>query len=551
MSQVYSTEPQTAGRVIFETTHGPLEINLWSRECPATTKYFLQLCLDGYYENVLFHRIVPNFLVQTGALRYNPVPHKGKASQPSPVTSLDGSLKELQQYRQRAQANEAFDRRSYELNTRIRFNHRGQVAMALAVETGGMGDDEVALMQPQFFITLDEASELDGKHVCFGTVAGPTIFNALRIGNTDVDEESGQPTILEEAPRIERVKILENPIHTDIVPSQGVLPWQARSTGEDAEDQKKKKKRRGVKNLNVLSFGDEMEQDPSGGSGIKSSHDVIETKRFSKKVDKKLEEVVAKNGEENTHSNDDSEEILPRTKKQKFSNESEDFKSFPDNGSSDATPSQAGHVRPISAPSSVAYKAPSERRVQEPKEQKNVQKVKEDENTKEKAPKVSLVEARRAKYAKRGQKDKKKREKDTMAKFMAFQSKVTTKTLGGLDVTDEEKEDDGIAIRMAKRVEKDESDGQKGEDSSHTNAATYFGQVLENDDDAERDWMRTRFKCRKHQDLDAKLGGDGRNAMEDYEVVDEKDRGFPGAKKERNRHNHNQKKEDKHKHISR
>ena len=527
MSQVYSTEPQTAGRVIFETTHGPLEINLWGRECPATTRYFLQLCLDGYYEDVLFHRIVPNFLIQAGFLRYNPASLKNKKV--AQVTSLDqsGNLKGFESYRRRLQAHETLDRRTYELNNRIRFNHRGQVAMALGVESQGMGEEEMALMQPQFFITLDEAPELDGKHVCFGTVTGPTIFNALRIANTDVDEQTNQPTILEEAPRIVRVKILENPIHTSIVPSPGVMPWIVSSKGEDADGQKKKKKKRnGVKNLNVLSFGDEMEQELDGEAGIKSSHDVIETKRFSKQVDKTLEEVIFRN---------DDNLVEPSISKEcMLSDEPEESAHSPDRlpTADHASDSKAATPEP-----SVAYKSPPQRRIPEPEP---AAKKTEDVSMppREKPPKVSLVEARRAKYAKRGQKDKRQREVDTMAKFMAFQNKVATKQVetksgGG--------KDEDIAARMAKRSEK----GGKEEEEAglHQQAVSYHGQVLENDDEAKSDWLKTRFKCRKHQDLDAKLGGDGRNAMEDYEVVDEKDRGTHDRKEHKQHHS---KKRQKH-----
>jgi peptidyl-prolyl cis-trans isomerase SDCCAG10 len=61
MSSVYATEPASSGKVLFETTHGPLEIQLWCRECPTITKLFLQLCMDGFYDGMIFHRIVPDF----------------------------------------------------------------------------------------------------------------------------------------------------------------------------------------------------------------------------------------------------------------------------------------------------------------------------------------------------------------------------------------------------------------------------------------------------------------------------------------------------------
>jgi hypothetical protein len=52
-------------------------------------------------------------------------------------------------------------------------------------------------------------------------------------------------------------------------------------------------------------------------------------------------------------------------------------------------------------------------------------------------------------------------------------------------------------------------------------AMSYHGQVLENDKDVQSDWMKTCFKCHRHMDHDAKLGGDGQSAIDDYEVGDE------------------------------
>lgn len=439
MSRVYSTEPQTSGRVIFETTHGPLEIHLWCRECPATTRYFLQLCLDEFYNKMVFHRIVPGFLIQTGALRHG--------SQQTPMS------KEFDAYRTKMNADEALSRRPYELNSRIRFNHRGQLAMALEVND----DNDSASMQPQFFITLDEANFLDGKHVVFGTVSGPTIFNALRIGQVDVDEETNQPTEISEAPRIERVKIVENEIHTDIVPTEN-LPWRIVK-----KEVKKKKKRKGVKNVNVLSFGNEFaDEELSGMGGMKSSHDLIESKNLSKFVDEEVAKAI------------ESKEI--RSSKQKVKEESRETEHklvMPE-------------IETVTEKTNIMEQA-EEVDIQPPKQETLKHSMQRKEKVKKK---LSLVEERRAKYAKGKAKNKRRREEDTMSKLVAFQKKFVKQ--GG------------------------ESDsGKKEEDTG------YHGQVLEDNEDF-GDWMNTKFKCRKHMDVDAKLGGDGRNAMEDYEVIEEK-----------------------------
>eukprot|EP00980_Cylindrotheca_fusiformis_P028347 scaffold22592_cov129-Cylindrotheca_fusiformis.AAC.33 len=457
MSQVYSTEPQTSGRVIFETTHGPLEVQLWCRECPATTRLFLQLCLDGYYDKMLFHRIVPNFLIQTGAIRH------GKGNQHDAL----GNHKDMEVYRERLSADDALTRRSYELNSRIRFNHRGQVAMALEASD----NDDSALLQPQFFITLDEASFLDGKHVVFGTISGPTIFNCLRIGKTDVDEETNQPTELSEAPRIERVKIMENEVHTDIVPTEEV-PWM-NSYKKDAT--KKKKKRKGVKNVNVLSFGDEFETESSGGTGIKSSHDLIESKTLVREVDEGVKQASAL---------DDMPAVLStKRRREKDSKEqtnvpkaqNEQLGSMVPIGK--ATKGLPGKVTPLSGMDPIP----------DSEDTGGAHGI----NAPEKAEKkMSLVAARRAKYAKGASKSKRKREEDTLAKLQLFQTKVVKNS---------------------------------GEDEKGVNAKYDLGyQGLEDGDDGSGNWLKTKFRCRKHMDIDAKLGGDGRNAMEDYEIVDGK-----------------------------
>jgi peptidyl-prolyl cis-trans isomerase SDCCAG10 len=52
--------------VIIKTTLGEIEIELWSKECPKTCRNFVQLCLEGYFDGNIFHRIVKDFIAQTG-----------------------------------------------------------------------------------------------------------------------------------------------------------------------------------------------------------------------------------------------------------------------------------------------------------------------------------------------------------------------------------------------------------------------------------------------------------------------------------------------------
>lgn len=48
------------------TSIGDIDIELWGKECPLACRNFIQLCMEGYYDNTIFHRIVKEFMVQGG-----------------------------------------------------------------------------------------------------------------------------------------------------------------------------------------------------------------------------------------------------------------------------------------------------------------------------------------------------------------------------------------------------------------------------------------------------------------------------------------------------
>ena len=66
MSTVYASEPATSGKVVFETNYGEIEIDLWTKETPRACRNFIQLCLEGYYDRTIFHRVIKEFMVQGG-----------------------------------------------------------------------------------------------------------------------------------------------------------------------------------------------------------------------------------------------------------------------------------------------------------------------------------------------------------------------------------------------------------------------------------------------------------------------------------------------------
>ena len=66
MAYVYNVEPNTNGKVVLHTSHGDIDIELWSDQAPVTCRNFVQLCLEGYYDNTIFDRIIKNMMIQGG-----------------------------------------------------------------------------------------------------------------------------------------------------------------------------------------------------------------------------------------------------------------------------------------------------------------------------------------------------------------------------------------------------------------------------------------------------------------------------------------------------
>jgi cyclophilin family peptidyl-prolyl cis-trans isomerase/HEAT repeat protein len=132
-------EPRT---VELRTSKGPIRIRLVCREAPLTCLNFLQLSGQGFYNGLIFHRVVPDFVVQGGDPRGDGFGGPG------------------------------YDIRD-EIN-RLRYK-RGTVGMALAgPDTGGS----------QFFIALSEQPHLDGGYTVFGqVVSGDDILDRIVPGD--------------------------------------------------------------------------------------------------------------------------------------------------------------------------------------------------------------------------------------------------------------------------------------------------------------------------------------------------------------------------------
>ncbi|KAK6989768.1 peptidyl-prolyl cis-trans isomerase CWC27 [Biomphalaria glabrata] len=237
MSNIYIQEPPTKGKVLLVTSVGEIDIELWSKETPKACRNFVQLCMEGYYNGTIFHRVVKDFIVQGG----------------DPTgTGTDGESIYGAPFKD-------------EFHSRLRFVRRGLVAMA----NSGPNDNG-----SQFFFTMNQTPELQNKHTIFGKVTGPTLFNMLKLQDVEVDDTE-RPTF---PPTIIRTEILSNPFD-DIVPRMI-----KRNKKEKEEDKKVKSQSKATKNFSLLSFGEEAEEDEeqtykvvkkfSGKS--KSSHDLTD-----------------------------------------------------------------------------------------------------------------------------------------------------------------------------------------------------------------------------------------------------------------------------------
>lgn len=131
--------PQFSPHLYVETNRGTIEIELAVREAPLTAQTIMALARKGFFTGVSFHRVVPNFVVQTGDPRGD--------GEGGPNFTIRDEINELPYV-------------------------RGTVGMALDWrDTGGS----------QFFITHSPQPHLDAKYTVFGRVVkGMEVVDRLR-----------------------------------------------------------------------------------------------------------------------------------------------------------------------------------------------------------------------------------------------------------------------------------------------------------------------------------------------------------------------------------
>ena len=124
----------------IETSRGTIRLELFATQVPKTVANFEKLASEGFYDGLKFHRVIPDFMIQTGC------PHGTGTGGPG-YTFED------------------------EFHPDLKHDSPGQLSMANAgPNTNGS----------QFFITHVATPWLDGKHSVFGRVLdGQDVVNSI------------------------------------------------------------------------------------------------------------------------------------------------------------------------------------------------------------------------------------------------------------------------------------------------------------------------------------------------------------------------------------
>ena len=141
----------------LHTNHGAIAIELFDDDAPKTVENFLKLARDGFYNGVIFHRVIPDFMVQGG----------------DPTGTGSGGP-------------------GYQFEDE--FNDNKVVRGALAMANAGPNTNG-----SQFFIvTTEAASWLDGKHTVFGRVTdGMDVVDTISALETDGRDRPREDVVIE------------------------------------------------------------------------------------------------------------------------------------------------------------------------------------------------------------------------------------------------------------------------------------------------------------------------------------------------------------------
>jgi cyclophilin family peptidyl-prolyl cis-trans isomerase len=144
-------------KATLHTSEGPIELELFPNEAPKTVDNFTKLANDGFYDGLIFHRVIPDFMIQGGCPE--------GTGRGGPGYQFEDEINEHKV-------------------------ERGALAMANAgPNTNGS----------QFFIvTTESAPWLDGKHTVFGQVtSGQDVADRISMVDRDPNDRPRAPVVIE------------------------------------------------------------------------------------------------------------------------------------------------------------------------------------------------------------------------------------------------------------------------------------------------------------------------------------------------------------------
>ncbi|MEX0330365.1 MAG: peptidylprolyl isomerase [Puniceicoccaceae bacterium] len=150
-------------KIQLQTNQGAITVQLFTEHAPKTTENFIGLVEKGYYDGIIFHRVIPQFMIQGG----------------DPTgTGMGGESIWGKPFED-------------ECTPELRFSKEGLLAMANAgPNTNGS----------QFFITTAQTPWLDGRHTIFGEVVeGYEVVQAIEQTQTARDDRPIKDQVINKA----------------------------------------------------------------------------------------------------------------------------------------------------------------------------------------------------------------------------------------------------------------------------------------------------------------------------------------------------------------
>jgi peptidyl-prolyl cis-trans isomerase B (cyclophilin B) len=130
--------PKKELRAIIKTKFGEMEIKFFQDVAPKHVENFIKLAKSGFYNGTIFHRVIPNFMIQGGDPITKDLSKKDMYGTGGPGFSVKAEFSETP-------------------------HKRGIVSMARAQDPDSAGS--------QFFIVVEDSRQLDRKYTAFGEVA--------------------------------------------------------------------------------------------------------------------------------------------------------------------------------------------------------------------------------------------------------------------------------------------------------------------------------------------------------------------------------------------